>query len=356
MMLNVFANILIQNVISSLFGTISSLYLKVGVPLLLTLFLGEILPKSLAIAQNERLATLVSTYIALARTILSPIRKVLTNTTSLLSRFLFFFLKSEKAISSEELEHILHHSEKKGVMQEKEVDLIKGFLELQNSLVKEHVRPREEILFYDIQKPIAELLQLMKKEECSRLPVCDGDIDHVIGIISVRRYFFYAHQISGVSDLRKILKKPFFIPESSSASSLLEQMREKQENFALAVDEYGFVSGLVTQEDLIEGVIGEIADRRDHKEKKYTRSGKDVIIASGKLPLLDFEDVFEERLVSRSGAVTLGGWLIEQMGDIPKTGDKYVNDQFLFSILLAAPNRIQRVYVRRRAKKTSRFS
>ncbi|MEM8629490.1 MAG: hemolysin family protein [Chlamydiota bacterium] len=347
MMLNVCANILIQNVVSSLFGQVSSAWFKIGVPLFLTLFLGEILPKSLAIAQNERFALFVSPYIAFARWFFSPIRRILTWITSFLSRVFFFFFEREKAMSPKELEHILHQSKNKGVMQQQEVDLIKGFLDLQNSTVKEHLRPREDILFYDVQEPVERLLDLMVQEQCSRLPVCDGGLDCVMGIISVRRFFFYTKQIKTAHDVKTVLKKPFYVPESSSASSLLEEMRARQESFALAVDEYGFVTGLVTQEDLIESVIGEIIDRRDHKDRKYRRSGKDVIIASGKLELLDFEGIFGERLLS-GDAVTLGGWLIEQMGDIPKTGDKYVTDQFLFSVVSAEPNRVRQVYVRKR--------
>ena len=350
MMLNVVSNILVQNVVSSLFGSLSSLFLKIGLPLILTLFLGEIIPKSLAIVHNEKIASIVTPYISFARWVLSPFRIVLTKVTSVLSRVMFFFLRREPAISPLELEHVLKDSKQKGIMEEKEVELIKGYLELQNSFVKEHSRPREEILYYNIQDPIEKLCTLMTKEECSRLPVCDGDLDHILGIVSVRRYFFYAPKINNTRDLQKILKKPFYIPESSSAASVLEQLREKQENFALIVDEYGSVSGLVTQEDLMESVIGEIIDRRDDKEKKYTRSGKDVIIASGKLELTEFENIFGIKLVSSTNAVTLAGWLMEQMEDIPKTGDKYVTDLFLFSILAAAPNRIRRVYVRKRTK------
>ena len=130
-------------------------------------------------------------------------------------------------------------------------------------------------------------------------------------------------------------------------------MRERQEHIAFAVDEYGSISGLITQEDLMESVIGEILDRRDHQKKKYTRSAKDVIIASGPLELSELEDIFDERLISKNNVVTLGGWLIEQIGDIPKTGDKYVTDHFLFSIVAAEPNRIRKIYVRKKQKGSS---
>ena len=112
------------------------------------------------------------------------------------------------------------------------------------------------------------------------------------------------------------------------------------------VDEYGSISGLITQEDLIEKVVGEIADFRDAKSL-YTRSGENVIIASGKLELSQFAEIFGIELFSKENVVTLGGWLIEQLGTIPQTGTKYATDQFLFYVLAADPNRIRRIYVRK---------
>lgn len=130
------------------------------------------------------------------------------------------------------------------------------------------------------------------------------------------------------------------------AKALLRQMYEKQVSLATVVDEYGSVSGLITIEDLVETVVGEITDRRDEKSR-YTRSGEDVIIASGKLELIDFEDIFNIPLTSENHMLTLGGWLTEQLGEIPKSGTKYLTDQFLFHVLAADPNRIRRIYVRR---------
>jgi CBS domain containing-hemolysin-like protein len=112
------------------------------------------------------------------------------------------------------------------------------------------------------------------------------------------------------------------------------------------VDEYSSVSGIIAFEDLVEVVIGEISDRRDAK-MLFTRSKGDVIIASGKLELADFEEIFQYELSSPNNMVTIGGWLTEQLGDIPKTGTKYVTDEFLFHVLSADHTRVRRVYIRK---------
>lgn len=346
LILNVFSNLLVQNTVSTLFSAFPNWLLKVGIPLLLTLLVGEVLPKSIALPNNEAIAYRVAPFIATASRWLRPIRNPLTVATSWISRFLFFFLSEEKEISADELRHVLKTSRESGILLPEESDLIGGTLDLQRASVKELMRPREEILFYNVQDPLEKLSTLFVDLEISRVPVCEGNLEKVLGILSLPRYFFHREQVQNSKDLHAILKKPFYVPETTRAWSLLKNLRERGENLAIVVDEYGSISGLITQEDLIETVVGEITDRRDEKDL-YTRASSDVIIASGKLELAEFEKIFQVSLESKEHPVTLGGWLIEQLGDIPPTGAKYATDQFLFYILAAEPNRIRRIYVRK---------
>ncbi len=349
LILNIFANILIQNTVSSIFDSYESWALKVGVPLGLTLIFGEVLPKSLALPESTTISYWVAPWIQRASRILSVIRGPLTRVTSFISRIFFFFLREEKEISADELRHVLKTSEERGILMPVESDLIGGTLDLQNSQVKEHMRPRDEILFYDIQEPIHQLFDLFIDKEITRVPVSDGDLENLKGVLSVRQFFFHKDHIEKGKDLIPHLKKPYYLPESTRAWTALRTLREKGISLAIVVDEYGSISGLITQEDLFEAVIGEIIDARDEKSL-YTRSSEDVIIASGKLELNEFRELFGVALKSEGNIVTLGGWLIEQLGDIPTTGTKYATDDFLFYVLAAEPNRIRRIYVRRLKK------
>ncbi|MCK4934373.1 MAG: HlyC/CorC family transporter, partial [Simkaniaceae bacterium] len=141
-------------------------------------------------------------------------------------------------------------------------------------------------------------------------------------------------------------RKPIFIPESKPGKQLLREIYQKEETMMFVVDEYGSVSGLITLEDLVEVVIGQIADRRDEKPL-YSQSGPGVIIASGKMELTTFEELFDVHLSSPNNMVTIGGWLTEQLGDIPKSGVKHVTKDFLFHVLASDVNRVRRVYIRR---------
>ena len=143
-----------------------------------------------------------------------------------------------------------------------------------------------------------------------------------------------------------IIKKPFFVPEAMKGDVLLRQFYEKKESIAVVVDEYGSITGIIAMEDLVEEVVGEITDRRD-QGVFFTRAGNDVIIASGKLELSEFEEIFNVSLKSENLMVTIGGWLTEQLGDIPKPGTKYHTKEFLFHVLSADPTRIRRIYIRR---------
>jgi CBS domain containing-hemolysin-like protein len=349
LMLNICANVLIQNTVSTLFDSLESWTLKIVVPLLLTLIFGELLPKSLALPNHTAIAYRVAPWIDKAATILRPIRVPLTKATSWISRILFIFFREEKEISPDELRHVLKTSEERGILMPIESELIGGTLDLQNSLVREHMRPREEILAYDLQDPVLHLMHLFIDEETTRVPVYDGNLENLKGILSARQVFFHRDQIKKPSDLVSLLKKPYYIPESTKAWTALRNLRERDTHLAIVVDEYGSISGLITQEDLTEAVVGEIVDARDAKSL-YTRSSEEVIIASGKLELSEFKEIFGIALKSKENIVTLGGWLIEQLGDIPVMGTKYATDQFLFYVLAAEPNRIRRIYVRRLKK------
>lgn len=345
-MLNVLMNILIQNVISSLFGDFSGWALNVGVPLGLTLIFGEVIPKSVGFANNEKVAYLTAPLLDKAQKATFPFRKVLIEMTNGISRVLFFFLRKEEEISVDELQHALATSRQYGVLNAEEADLIRGYLYLEEATVKELMRPREEVIFYDLEDPLSKLIHLFVDRECTRIPVCKGDLDHIQGIMSSRIFFLHKTRLLLPEHIVPVLKKPFFFPESSSAKALFRQMYERKESLAVVVDEYGSVSGLITLEDLVEQVVGDISDRRDQKSG-YTRSGEDVIIASGKLELDAIDEIFGVQLESANNLVTIGGWLTEQMGDIPKSGDKFETEAFFFHVLSADPQRVRRVYIRR---------
>lgn len=346
-MLDILVNLLVQNFSSNLFGSSASWALKVGVPLFLTLTLGEILPKSLAFAYKTEVAYRVAPLVAWIAKVFGPLRSFLTTITSYVSSFIFFFLKKEKTISKEELQEVLSASKKQGILSKEEARIIDGYLDLSDKAVKELLRPRQEIILYNLDEPISKLIDLFVEEACSKILVCHGGIENVKGIISAREFFLHADHIKSSKDLIKFVKPPYFVPETIRAKVLLGHFFKQNQSIAIVVSEYGTLSGIITQEDLVEEVIGEISDKRDSKAP-YTKASKDVIIASGKMELSDFKDLFGLDLKSETNQVTLGGWMTEVLGDIPKEGSFINYKGFLFKVLSAEPNRVRRIYIRRK--------
>lgn len=345
-MLNTLVNILLQNVASHLFGSLASWAWKVGFPLAVTLVFGEIIPKYIGMQNNVSISIFVTPVINFFQTTLKPIRRFIVTITAPISRFLFFFLKKEKSISKEELQHVLRTSELHGVLNEDEADIVWGYLNLQDSTIKEFMRPREDILHYDIEEPLTKLTYLFVDCQCTRLPVCKGDLQNLLGVITSRNFFINRASLTSPEQLPPYLTKPYYVPENTLAHVLLHRFEKEDIHFAVVVDEYGAVSGIITREDLLEVVIGKTNDSREDKAL-YTKAGDDEIIANGKLELNAFNEVFSAGLVSPNNMVTIGGWVTERIGEIPKNGDKFELDDFFFHVLSADPNKIKRMYIRK---------
>ncbi len=352
-MLNTLVNILLQNVASDLFKE-SGWILKVGVPLVLTLFLGEILPKYIGLQNNVKISNLVAKPIYWMQEILTPLRKLIVKLTVPISRVMFFYLRKEPPISTEEIEHVLEHSEMIGVLTPEETELVCGYLDLQESSVREMMRPKEEILYYRLDEPLTKLIHLFVDEKCTRLPVCHVNLDAVEGLIDARTFFINRERILTPEDLLTHLNKPFYVPENTPAKLLWRRFGELEEVFALVVDQYGSISGLVTDEDLAEVVIGSIEDSRD-SAKLYTLSSKGEVIASGKMEIEELNEILDCYLESPNGMVTIGGWLMEQLDEIPRSGTKLERDGLLFQVLAADPKRIQRVFIRKLSNSSKRI-
>jgi putative hemolysin len=345
LILNVCVNILVQNIAANLFSDTPGWGFKVGVPLALTLIFGEIVPKTLALPNNVKIAHLVAPIIHLAQRFLGPIRKVLSKIISEVSKILFIFLKPEQEIAKDEFIHILKTSEEHNVLDNKEASLIGGYLDLQDTTVRELMCPRGEVIHHNIKDNIKDLIESFVTKECSRIPIYEDEFDKIIGVISAD--IFFLHNIKTTAQIREYIEKPFFVPETMLAKILLQQLATKNKKLAIVVDEYGIVSGIITLEDIMEVVVGDIEDRRD-QQKTYTQAGKNVIIASGKLEVDDFEDIFNLTIDNPYNMVTIGGWLTSILGDIPKSGSKHDIHGLSFQIIAATPTHIKRLYIRRK--------
>lgn len=348
-MINTFTNIILQNVASDMFGTEAGWTLKVGVPLVLTLILGEIIPKYIGLQNNQTISYKVAPRIEQLQNLLYWFRKWIIRVTTPISRLMFFFLKKPQGITQEELEHVLKTSEEHGVLKKEEVELLIGYLQLQEGEVREIMWPKEDILYYDIKQPLSKLIHLFTSEATTRIPVCDQSLENILGVLNAMDFFRYQEEIKSPEQLIPILHKPFYVPETITAKTLLKRMDENELVLAIVVDEYGSVSGLISREDLIEIVVGQIEDAKD-TQTLFIKAGKGEVIASGKWELSEFNSYFGTDFESQNNMVTIGGFLMEEIGDIPKSGSKYDIKGFTFHVLASSPTRILRLLIRKNGK------
>lgn len=208
-MFNTLVNILLQNVASNMFGVFAGWSLKVGVPLVVTLVFGEIIPKYLGMIHNISISDFVAPVISRLQNWSTPIRRVVISVTYPVSRLLFFYLHKEETISREELRHVLKTSEELEVLNKDEAELVCGYIDLQEALVKELMCPRQEVLFYDVQDPLTRLTHLFVDRQCSRIPVCDGALENILGIITAKDFFLYRKELTSKERLCERLMKTF---------------------------------------------------------------------------------------------------------------------------------------------------
>ena len=248
MMINVLVNVLIQNVVSTLLPENSTWIYSVLIPLAITLIFGEIIPKTFGMNFNEKISVKSVYIVYRMKMILLPVRKVLTSITLKTARWMFFFFKKERSLSIEELQYALQASRKSDLLRPEEEEIIRGYLHLKSSTVQEFTRPREEVIFYDLEEPLHQLVHFFVDQEVSKIPVCQGNLDHLIGVISCADFFQNRHKIKTADDLRPFIKKPIFAPETMPAEDLLKQLYDKQEAMCIVVDKYGAFSGIVSLE------------------------------------------------------------------------------------------------------------
>lgn len=350
LMLNVTVNILIQNLFSSILGSHSGWMTTTLLPLVLVLLFGEAIPKSMGLIRSEAIAKKVVKPLTWICLFLTPFRLLFSFITRFLSKHLFFFLKKEKQISLEELKYMLHHSRSAGVIERSELQFLCGYLELGDRTVRELMRPRVEILAYDVSEPIEKLIYLFVDEQCSKIPVFKDSIDQVLGIVSAHHFLLHRELIQSSKDLTPYLRKPLFVPEALIAHRLLHRFEELEEKIALVIDDYGSIVGLVTREDLMELLVGQIEDKRDEKAD-YTKVSSNAILASAFMEIKELEDLWSIDLINPEHLATVGGWMIDRMEKIPKVGEIYEDQQLSIQVLTAHPHRLETLYIQRKEAK-----
>lgn len=228
---------------------------------------------------------------------------------------------------AEDLQDLIDASEQQGIIDAQEGNMLQSILELDETILRETMVPRTAMVCVSAAAPMNEVLQTILDSGHSRIPIYQGNIDNIIGLVYAKDLLRFWGQSLDSLVIEDILRAPYLVPESKRASELLKEFRETRVHIAIVIDEYGGTSGLVTIEDLLEEIVGDIQDEYDREEECLIAQDDGTLLVNGRLDVEDFEDYFGVE-VARDKFDTVGGYIVEQLGRVPTVGEKVQIDQF----------------------------
>ncbi|MBU3137529.1 hemolysin family protein [Clostridium gasigenes] len=293
----------------------------------LTLVLGELLPKRIALQHAEKVAMFSVKPIILISKFTKPFVWVLSLSTNIILKLIGMkTVGIEEKVSREEIRSLIEIGEEHGAINESERNMIDGIIEFDDKLAKEIMTPRTEIFFLELTDSIKDNINTILEEGFSRIPIYDDDIDNIVGVLHIKDLFAKII-LNGIDNIKinEIMRKPYFVPETKNIDKLFRDIQGSQNYLAILVDEYGGFSGIVTIEDLIEEVMGNITDEYDQEEAEIQKIDDNNFIISGLLTIDDINDEFDINLNSDS-ADTIAGFFIEHLGTVPKKDEHHEVD------------------------------
>ncbi len=314
-----------------------------GIVTLLVLIFGEITPKTFAAQKAEKVCIVVAKPITLCVYVFTPIVVVLNFITGILFKILRCdFNKKQPTITESELLTMVNVSHEEGVLEVDEREMINNVVVFGNFDAKDVMTPRTDIIAVSVESSYDEVLEVFKEEQFSRLPVYKETIDNIVGVISFKDLMFLGDKDN--FDINAIMRKPYFTYESKSCSELFSVMRTKSLSLAVIIDEYGGTSGIVTLEDLLEEIVGDISDEYDDEPEEISTVKDGEYIVDGSAKISDVNDMLGTNFKSEDFD-SIGGYVIGVVGRFPEKGETIEDDNIKFIIEEVDRNRIERMRI-----------
>ncbi len=310
---------------------------------LVMLVLGELVPKTLAHQYAEPVALFVAIPLNFFATIASPFARFLVTIANSISSL---FGSSQPGhmlfIIEEEIKTMVDAGEEEGIIEEDEKEMIYSIFEIGETLAREIMVPRIDVVALEIETPIMEALDVTLKMGHSRIPVYEETIDNIVGILYAKDLLAYFRNGEPEIALHDMLRSAYFIPETKKIDELLEELQQRKVHIAIVVDEYGGTAGLVTIEDILEEIVGEIQDEYDAEEPFIEMVTPNEVIFNARVDLDDVNKLLEIELPTTESN-TLGGLIYSQLGRVPTVGDEVLIDGVRLSVLSVVGRRIKKI-------------
>ncbi|MBT2637820.1 HlyC/CorC family transporter [Bacillus sp. ISL-39] len=340
---NIAAASISSKVAVDLFGASTGLLVSTFGMTVLILIFGEILPKSMAKENAEEYSLKISAILLLLIKILTPVNFVFSKLKASVSRMFSKDGEVQPSVTEEEIKVMVDISEEEGVINNDERELVHRSLEFNDVLVGEILTHRMDMITIEVNQPLEEIKQIFLEERFSRIPVYEDNIDNVIGFLSEREFFAELIQNKEVN-VREMLRQPMFVVKSMKIATLLPELQRTKSHMAIVVDEFGGTSGLITLEDILEELVGEIWDEHDEKVNIITKIDESTYEFDAAYDLDDFAELFNVPMPETSYH-NLGGWIFETLETIPVNGDTFVYENLRIIVKEVENHRIRNIKV-----------
>jgi putative hemolysin len=343
-LINIGAAALAATIAESVFGSRWGLVAEmIGMILVLTTF-GEVLPMTLAVKYPERFLAFVRRPVSWLAMALAPVRVVLGGLTALTVRLVGGERPEQPELTEEELRTLVDVGASEGVVAREEREMIHKVFELEDTRVRSIMVPRTDMFCLDVVMPVEKILPALRENLHSRVPVYEGSIDVIVGVLYTKDLLPHVDGLPQDFDLRARLHPPYFVPGSKRADALLQELQAKKLHMAIVVDEYGGTAGLVSLEDVLEELVGEIADEYDEPERLIQRVDATTYRVAGKLPIEELNTVTGLH-VPNEAYDTVGGWVLDLFGRVPRKSERLSTAELTVTVEKVERTRVVEVLV-----------
>ncbi len=287
-----------------------------------SLVFGELVPKRIAMKYSDKIAFFSASIVRVLSVITAPFVRFLTFSTNTISKIFGVTEGEEEIVTEEDIRDLVEVGEEKGTIEEEEKELINNVFEFNDKVVSEVMKHRTEVFAMDVDSDVNELLDELDKNKYSRVPIYDKSIDNVKGILYVKDLFKYIRSNKKIK-IKDIVRKAYYVSENRPINEVFKDLQKNKIQLAIVVDEYGGTAGIITMEDIIEELVGNILDEYDEDEIEYEIIDNNTFKINGDMPIYDFEKLVKIR-IPEGDYDTISGYLIEQLGRIPNEKEKPV--------------------------------
>ena len=318
--------------------------ISTGATTLLVLTFGEVIPKCLGKEKSDSISMGVARILKVIMVVLTPFIFVFSKIKTLALK-LFRIKQDDTTVTEDELKIIVESIEEQGVLEEQESQMVRSALDFDEKTAEEILTPRVDVTAIDIDEDINTITEIIRTQRYSRIPVYKGTVDNIVGIL--HSWDYMDEIIKGSTpDLKKLIIKPEFIFRTQKLSAILANFRKKKLHIAIVTDEYGGTLGILTMEDLLEEIVGEIWDEDEEIEQEFTKISDNKYKVSGDMELEDMLELFGKKLDDiDSESLTVGGFVFETLGTIPKKNEKFTRDGMEIKVVKVKDQRIHSVIV-----------